>query len=211
MLLIGLKIRGWRLTYVCSDSQSKRAEHDGTHNVDYVDINPSARTSLVLVHGWPSLWSSWSNQILEFQVWSFSPVSRFLTFHSEWISHNRSGQSRIRKFYASRRCTVFRNNARYRRRSGLRSSSCRRAKRNLYRVKLIRSPSSDFTYSRLYGSHDWGAQVCWEAARQRPDIFNAVSGIVVPVSTRFPFLTWYNMNRLTSPVYAICRQFCTNK
>ena len=30
-------------------------------------------------------------------------------------------------------------------------------------------------------SHDWGAQVCWEAARMRPDIFEAVAAAVVPV------------------------------
>lgn len=33
----------------------------------YVDINPKAETTLIMVHGWPSLWSTWSNQILEFQ------------------------------------------------------------------------------------------------------------------------------------------------
>ena len=30
--------------------------------------------------------------------------------------------------------------------------------------------------------HDWGAQVCWEAARARPDLVEAVAGAVVPVS-----------------------------
>ncbi|KXN87113.1 hypothetical protein AN958_09201 [Leucoagaricus sp. SymC.cos] len=29
--------------------------------------------------------------------------------------------------------------------------------------------------------HDWGSQVCYEAARMRSDIFNAVIGLVVPV------------------------------
>ena len=29
--------------------------------------------------------------------------------------------------------------------------------------------------------HDWGAQVCWEAARSRPDLMDAVAGAVVPV------------------------------
>ena len=42
--------------------------HDSDAFADYVDINPSATTTLMLVHGWPSLSSSWSNQILEFQV-----------------------------------------------------------------------------------------------------------------------------------------------
>jgi soluble epoxide hydrolase/lipid-phosphate phosphatase len=29
--------------------------------------------------------------------------------------------------------------------------------------------------------HDWGAQICWQAARQRPDLFEAVAG-TLPVS-----------------------------
>nr|GAT47192.1 alpha/beta-hydrolase [Mycena chlorophos] len=35
-------------------------------DIHYVDINPTAKTTLLLVHGWPSLWSTWSNQIEEF-------------------------------------------------------------------------------------------------------------------------------------------------
>ncbi|KAF8906764.1 Alpha/Beta hydrolase protein [Gymnopilus junonius] len=40
-------------------------------NVDiqlkYVDVNPQASTTIVMVHGWPGLWSIWSNQIQEFK------------------------------------------------------------------------------------------------------------------------------------------------
>ncbi|KIK60086.1 hypothetical protein GYMLUDRAFT_261656 [Collybiopsis luxurians FD-317 M1] len=35
--------------------------------MSYVDINPSAKTTLVMLHGWPSLWSTWSFQIQEFK------------------------------------------------------------------------------------------------------------------------------------------------
>ena len=35
---------------------------------DYVDINPKAKTTLLFLHGWPSLWASWKYQIQEFQV-----------------------------------------------------------------------------------------------------------------------------------------------
>jgi soluble epoxide hydrolase / lipid-phosphate phosphatase len=37
------------------------------HHLAYVDVNPSAAQTLLFVHGWPSLWSTWSNQILAFQ------------------------------------------------------------------------------------------------------------------------------------------------
>ncbi|PPQ72056.1 hypothetical protein CVT26_006738 [Gymnopilus dilepis] len=35
--------------------------------IKYVDINKEAPDTILMVHGWPSLWSSWSNQILEFK------------------------------------------------------------------------------------------------------------------------------------------------
>ncbi|KAF8427223.1 Alpha/Beta hydrolase protein [Boletus edulis BED1] len=30
--------------------------------IEYVDINPLAKTTILMVHGWPSLWSSWARQ-----------------------------------------------------------------------------------------------------------------------------------------------------
>jgi hypothetical protein len=37
-------------------------------HLEYVEINPDAPNTLLMIHGWPSLWSSWSKQIEEFQV-----------------------------------------------------------------------------------------------------------------------------------------------
>lgn len=36
----------------------------------FVEINPSAKSTLLLVHGWPGLWTTWSRQIAEFEVTS---------------------------------------------------------------------------------------------------------------------------------------------
>ena len=36
--------------------------------LDYVDINPQAKKTLLFLHGWPGLWASWKYQIEEFQV-----------------------------------------------------------------------------------------------------------------------------------------------
>lgn len=36
--------------------------------VEYFDINPGASSSILMVHGWPSLWSSWGRQIDAFEV-----------------------------------------------------------------------------------------------------------------------------------------------
>lgn len=38
-------------------------------------------------------------------------------------------------------------------------------------------------------SHDWGTQVCYEAARMRPDIFERVIGTCIPVCSSFPIFT----------------------
>lgn len=36
---------------------------------------------------------------------------------------------------------------------------------------------------RLTNRHDWGSQICYEAARSRPDITTAVIGVAIPVSS----------------------------
>jgi soluble epoxide hydrolase/lipid-phosphate phosphatase len=38
--------------------------------VDYVDVDPEAKDTLVFVHGWPGIWSTWKHQIHEFKVQS---------------------------------------------------------------------------------------------------------------------------------------------
>lgn len=38
----------------------------------------------------------------------------------------------------------------------------------------------------LIARHDWGSQVCYEAARMRPDIFTAVVAIAIPVTLLHP-------------------------
>lgn len=37
---------------------------------------------------------------------------------------------------------------------------------------------------RRLARHDWGTQLAYEAARERPDVFSAVIGITIPV--KFP-------------------------
>jgi soluble epoxide hydrolase/lipid-phosphate phosphatase len=37
-------------------------------SIDYVDVNPSCKHTLLFLHGWPSLWASWKYQIQEFRV-----------------------------------------------------------------------------------------------------------------------------------------------
>ncbi len=41
----------------------------------------------------------------------------------------------------------------------------------------------DADVSSTMSRHDWGTQLAYEAARERPDIFTAVVGITIPVSS----------------------------
>lgn len=57
--------------YARSNATCKATKRDTDHEVDislsYIDINPTAETTLILVHGWPSIWSTWARQITEFE------------------------------------------------------------------------------------------------------------------------------------------------
>jgi soluble epoxide hydrolase/lipid-phosphate phosphatase len=51
----------------CMATRRQPVLQDVHIDLKYVEINPDAPTTLLMVHGWPSLWSSWSKQIEEFQ------------------------------------------------------------------------------------------------------------------------------------------------
>jgi len=35
--------------------------------IDYVDVNPQGKNTLIFAHGWPGIWSTWKHQINEFK------------------------------------------------------------------------------------------------------------------------------------------------
>lgn len=39
---------------------------------DYTDVNSQAKKTLIFVHGWPGVWSTWRHQIDEFKVRSLN-------------------------------------------------------------------------------------------------------------------------------------------
>lgn len=51
----------------CKATRRAPVKEEVDITLKYVEVNPSAPTTIVMVHGWPSLWSTWSNQIQEFQ------------------------------------------------------------------------------------------------------------------------------------------------
>jgi pimeloyl-ACP methyl ester carboxylesterase len=44
-----------------------------SHDVGYVDIGEQNHDAIIMVHGWPSIWSTWAKQIEAFEVCFFIP------------------------------------------------------------------------------------------------------------------------------------------
>ena len=61
------------------------ASHRLTLWIGYVDVNPESENTIIMVHGWPGLWSNWFHQIEEFKVCDIlrTPVCRPSTCMSE--------------------------------------------------------------------------------------------------------------------------------
>ncbi|KAI0254201.1 alpha/beta-hydrolase [Lactifluus subvellereus] len=133
-----------------------RAE-DSQINIDlsYVDINSKGKKTLLLLHGWPSLWASWKYQIQEFQD----------DYHI--IAPD------LRGFGASAHPGDVRS-------SGTMPDMVSDL---LCILEHAGAPSA------IVVGHDWGTQLAYEAARERPDVFTAVIGITIPyIPAAGPFL-----------------------
>ncbi|KAF8173808.1 Alpha/Beta hydrolase protein [Mycena galopus ATCC 62051] len=115
-------------------------------SLSYVDINPSAKTSLILVHGWPSLWSTWSKQIQEFEKDYHLVVPDLRGFAESTHPGDVRSSGTIPDMVGDLVCIL--------QHAGISSAVC--------------------------VGHDWGTQICYEAARMRPDLFRGVVGAVIP-------------------------------
>ncbi|KAJ7983035.1 Alpha/Beta hydrolase protein [Mycena polygramma] len=115
-------------------------------NLRYVDINPSAKTTLIMVHGWPSLWSSWSNQIQEFKEDYQLLVPDLRGFGESTHPGDVRSSGTIPDLVGDLVC-------------------------------ILQHASVS---SAICVGHDWGTQVCYEAARMRPHLFRGVVGAVIP-------------------------------
>lgn len=121
----------------------------------YVDINPTAEKTILMVHGWPSLWSTWSNQIQELKNDYRLIVPDLRGFGESTHPGDTSTSGNMGDMVGDVACIL--EHAR--------------------------------VSSAICMGHDWGSQVCYEAARMRPDIFTAVIGAVVPyIPSAGPFV-----------------------
>lgn len=114
--------------------------------IDYVDINPTAEKSIIMVHGWPSLWSSWGYQIEEFEDDYRIIAIDVRGFGGSTHPADVQSSSTLADITGDLTCVLEH--------VGIQSAICL--------------------------GHDWGAEVCYEAARRRPDIFYALVGVTVP-------------------------------
>lgn len=112
----------------------------------YVDINPSFKRTLLLLHGWPSLWASWKYQIQEFR------------------GDYRLIVPDIRGFGASTHPGDVQSSGSF---------------PDLVGDLMCILQQAGVSQAVVIG-HDWGSQLAYEAARERPDVFTAVVGITIP-------------------------------
>ncbi|KAG5645292.1 hypothetical protein DXG03_006594, partial [Asterophora parasitica] len=125
--------------------------HDGNAEtielgLRYVDINPSTTQTILMVHGWPSLWSTWSNQIQEFKNDYHLVIPDLRGFGESEHPGDPQASGNMADMADDLRCI-------------------------LQHARVT---------SAICMGHDWGSQICYEAARMRPDIFTVVIGAVVP-------------------------------
>ncbi|KAK5994734.1 Epoxide hydrolase A-like protein [Cladobotryum mycophilum] len=120
----------------------------------YLDINPTAEKVLVMLHGWPSLWTTYRNQILSLGQEYRLIIPEHRGYGDSEHPHDLFESNTMPDFVDDVMCMM--DNA------GVKAGVC--------------------------VGNDFGAQVCWEAGRMRPDRFIGVFNIVVPyVSSAFPF------------------------
>ncbi|PAV20580.1 alpha beta-hydrolase [Pyrrhoderma noxium] len=123
--------------------------------IHYVDVNPSAPRSIIMVHGWPGLWSNWLHQIYAFKDEYHIVALDQRGFGSSTHPGDVQSSGTMFDLVGDLECVL--------KDAGIDSAICL--------------------------GHDWGAQVCWEAARMRPDIFEAVAVAVVPyIQSSGPFV-----------------------
>ncbi|KAH9999509.1 alpha/beta-hydrolase [Russula vinacea] len=112
----------------------------------YVDINPEAEKTLLLLHGWPSLWASWKYQIQEFKS-DYRVIAPDLRgFGPSTHPGDVKSSGTMPDLVGDLLCILEHAGA----------------------------PKA------IAVGHDWGSQLAYEAARERPDIFTAVVGITIP-------------------------------
>lgn len=131
----------------------------------FVELNLSAPRTLILVHGWPGLWSTWANQIIEFQQDYHLLIPDTRGFGGSTHPGDVESSGTMGDFVGDLACIL----------------EDRKVSKAVC-IGYVRKSCLCLSWSETLLRHDWGSQICWEAARMRPDLFEAAVGVVVPVS-----------------------------
>ncbi|KAF9457240.1 Alpha/Beta hydrolase protein [Collybia nuda] len=115
-------------------------------SLSYVNINPKANQTLLMIHGWPGLWSTWARQIEEFKSSYHLIIPDLRGFGESTHPGDVRASNTMGDLAGDLTCIL----------------------------------KDAHVSSAICVGHDWGAQLCYESARMRPDIFTAVVGAVVP-------------------------------
>lgn len=113
----------------------------------YLDINPTAKKTLILVHGWPSLWTTYRNQITEFAKEYRIILPEHRGYGDSQHPADLESSNTMYDFVNDMLCML----------------------------------DHAHVQSGVCVGNDFGAQVCWEAGRSRPDRFIGVFNIGIPV------------------------------
>ncbi|KAF8632815.1 hypothetical protein AX15_001675 [Amanita polypyramis BW_CC] len=138
----------------------------------YIDVNPTGDATILMVHGWPAVWSTWSYQIEEFKGDYRLIVPSLRGFGKSTHPGNARSSGTMQDNVGDLMCILDR--------AGVEKAICM--------------------------GHDWGSQVCYEAARARPDKISAVIGVTIPYVPAGPIFTPVShatryFSRLTYQVY----------
>ncbi len=114
----------------------------------YLDINPKASKTLVMLHGWPSLWTTYRNQIQAFGDEYRLIIPEHRGFGDSQHPADLFSSNTMPDFVEDVQCVMDD--------AGVKAGVC--------------------------VGNDFGAQLCWEAGRMRPDRFIGVFNVGVPVS-----------------------------
>ncbi|EMD41142.1 hypothetical protein CERSUDRAFT_111707 [Gelatoporia subvermispora B] len=125
--------------------------------IEYVDINPDAERTILMVHGWPSLWHSWKYQIEEFKDDYHLLVPNLRGFARSTHPGDVEGSSAMPDLVSDLACVLE---------DSLKTNSRKRSAQGDGKVICM--------------GHDWGTQVCYELARMRPDLVEGVVGTAIP-------------------------------
>ncbi|KAG8788321.1 hypothetical protein FRC15_004904 [Serendipita sp. 397] len=114
--------------------------------MSYVNINPTATRTLLMVHGWPGLWTIFSNQILHYQDKYHLVLPDLRGFGDSTHPGDVQASGSYTDLVGDLVCVL--------QDAGVEKAVC--------------------------VGHDWGSQLCYEAARMRPDLFEGVVGAALP-------------------------------